>query len=247
MTLVTQKPPTAFTIAIDGPAASGKTTVGKILAKAIGGICLDTGVMYRAVTFAVIQAGVNPLNEKAVVKLAKKIKIKIGLSSINDGRPFDVFVDGVDVTTQLRTDEVNRFVSEVSAYPGVRRAMTRQQQRIGRDGNIVMLGRDIGTVVLPNADFKFYLNASAEVRAQRRFEEEKQRGVLLDLEQVIASIKHRDLLDSSRKHAPLKPANDAIIIETDDLSAQQVVEKMLEIIKLDSQQDDKTEFKTGML
>ena len=236
MTEVNLSQPKPLIIAIDGPAASGKTTVGRLLAQAIGAICLDTGVMYRAVTLAALQAGVDPMDEKAVVKLGKKIKINVGLSSVDDGRQFDVFVDDVDVTSQLRTDEVNRFVSEVSSYKGVRRAMTRQQQRIAQAGNIVMLGRDIGTVVLPNADLKFYLNASAEVRARRRYEEEKQRGVVLDLDQVIASIKHRDLLDSSRKHAPLKPAEDAIIIDTDSMSIEQVIMKMLEKVNLTRQE-----------
>ena len=236
MTEVELSQPKPLIIAIDGPAASGKTTVGRLLAQAIGAICLDTGVMYRAVTLAALHAGVDPMDEKAVVKLGKKIKINVGLSSVDDGRQFDVFVDDVDVTSQLRTDEVNRFVSEVSTYKGVRRAMTRQQQRIAQAGNIVMLGRDIGTVVLPNADLKFYLNASAEVRARRRYEEEKQRGVVLDLDQVIASIKHRDLLDSSRKHAPLKPAEDAIIIDTDSMSIEQVVMKMLEKVNLTRQE-----------
>lgn len=223
MTDITHHQPTGLTIAIDGPAASGKTTVGVHLAQAIRAICLDTGMMYRAVALAALQAGVDPLDEKAVVRVARKVKISVALSHEVDGRLFDVLVNEVDVTGQLRTDEVNRFVSEVSAYKGVRSALTRQQQRIAKAGNIVMLGRDIGTVVLPHADLKFYLNASAEVRAQRRYEEEKQRGVILDLEQVIASIKHRDVIDSSRKHAPLKPAADAIIIDTDGLSVETVV------------------------
>ncbi|MGB4594811.1 MAG: (d)CMP kinase [Anaerolineaceae bacterium] len=236
-----------LTIAIDGPAASGKTTVGLLLAKALGAICLDTGVMYRAVTQAALEAGIDPLNEKTVVKLARKIKIDVVLSTVDDGRSFDVLVDGVDVTRQLRTDAVNRFVSEVSAYKGVRRAMTKQQQRIAIASNIVMLGRDIGTVVLPQADLKFYLNASAEVRAQRRFEEEKQRGVILDLEQVIASIKHRDQLDSSRKHAPLKPAADAIIIETDGLNVEQVVCRMLGEVNRIMRASMRSEIKSDML
>lgn len=227
MTEITPKQPTGLTIAIDGPAASGKTTVGMHLAKALGAICLDTGVMYRAVALAVRNASVDPLDEKAVVEIARKTKISVALSLVEDGRPIDVLVDGVDVTDQLRTDEVNSSVSEVSVYKGVRLAMTRQQRRIAKAGNIVMLGRDIGTVVLPHADLKIFLNASAETRAQRRFEEEKLRGVILDLDQVLASIIHRDVLDSSRKHAPLKPAVDAIIINTDGLSVKQVVDLML--------------------
>jgi cytidylate kinase len=240
MTDIIPRQTTGLTIAIDGPAASGKTTVGMRLAQAIGAICLDTGVMYRAVTLAVLQAGVDPLDEKAVVKVARKTKISVALSHMEDGRPFDVLVDSVDVTEQLRTDEVNRFVSEVSAYKGVRSAMTRQQQRIAKAGNIVMLGRDIGTVVLPHADLKIYLNASAETRAQRRFEEEKLRGVILDLDQVIASIKHRDVIDSSRKYAPLKPAADAIIINTDGLSVEPVVALMLDEVNKTLQKKQET-------
>lgn len=231
MTDILQEP-TGLTIAIDGPAASGKTTVGKLLAKSIGAICLDTGVMYRAVTLAVLQAKVNPFDEKSVVEIARKININVAADDIVSAESFIVFIDGSDVTKLLRTDEVNRFVSEVSAYKGVRRAMTRQQRRIAKNGNIVVLGRDIGTVVLPHADLKFYLNASAEVRAYRRYEEEKQRGIILDINQVIDSIKHRDVMDSSRKHAPLRPAVDAINIETDGLSVEQVAGKMLAMVNV---------------
>lgn len=220
-----------LTIAIDGPAASGKTTVGLVLAKAIGSVCLDTGLMYRAVTWAVLYEGMDPGNEQLVVDLANSLIIDVGLSDAGSDQDIKVLVNGMEVTGLLRSAEVNRFVSEVSAYQGVRDAMTRQQQRIAKSGNIVMLGRDIGTVVIPDADLKFYLNASAEVRAQRRFEEERERGVLLDLEKVIESIKHRDLLDSTREHAPLRPADDAIVIDTDGLSVEEVVASMMDEVK----------------
>lgn len=219
--------PTGLIIAVDGPAASGKTTVGLRFAKLIRAICLDTGIMYRAVALAALNSKIDPLDEPAVVEVAERINIQVKPASVKDGRSYDVLIDGADVTWEIRSDGVNRSVSEVSVYKGVRRAMTLRQQDIARAGNIVMLGRDIGTVVLPDADLKFYLNASAEVRAQRRYEEEKKRGVILDLSEVIASIKHRDVLDSSRKHAPLKPAEDAITINTDTLSIEQVVDRMI--------------------
>ena len=217
-------------IAIDGPAASGKTTVGTRLASELGYLCLDTGVMYRAVTLAALQAGIRICDEVNITNLAEHIQIDVKPASIEDGRAFDVLVDGKDVTWDIRLPEVNQYVSPVSAYAGVRAAMTLQQRRIGEQGNIVMLGRDIGTVVLPDADMKIYLDASVEERARRRYLEEINRGNQVTFEDILESLKRRDQIDSTRDIAPLKVADDAVVIDTEELSIEEVVYKIKEIL-----------------
>lgn len=218
------------TIAIDGPAASGKSTLGSLLAKALGYLYVDTGVMYRAVTLAVLQAGVDVNDEQAVSALAEKVQIDVGPPSMDDGRDYDVLLDGVDVTWEIRADAVNDHVSDVSAYAAVRNAMTDQQRRIAKANKVVMVGRDIGTVVVPDADLKIFLDASVEVRAKRRCDEMLERGEPANYEAVLRSVKNRDLIDSSREIAPLKPAEDAVVIQADDLDIQQVLEKAKELV-----------------
>ncbi len=217
-------------IAIDGPAASGKTTVGTRLANELGYLCLDTGVMYRAVTLAALQAGIRICDEVNITNLAEHIQIDVKPASIEDGRAFDVLVDGKDVTWDIRLPEVNQYVSPVSAYAGVRAAMTLQQRRIGEQGNIVMLGRDIGTVVLPDADMKVYLDASVEERARRRYLEEINRGNQVTFEDILESLKRRDQIDSTRDIAPLKVADDAVVIDTENLCIEEVVHKIKEVL-----------------
>lgn len=217
-------------IAIDGPAASGKSTVGVILAKDLGYICLDTGIMYRAVTLAALDRGISIDDEKAITSLAEMIRIEVFPPSVNDSRPFDVSVDGKDVTWEIRSPRVNANVSVVSAYKGVRTAMTLQQRRIGEAGKIIMLGRDIGSIVLPCADLKFYLDASVEERARRRYEEYKLMGMSVNHEEILASLKLRDQIDSTRAVAPLTIPADAFVINTDTLSINEVVSKIKEII-----------------
>ena len=180
-----EKPYVPHTIAIDGPVASGKTTVGLLLAKELGYICLDTGIMYRAVAQKVLDLGISPIDEVAVTQVAQVTDIDVREPSVQDGRQFDVLIDGADRTWDIRTREVNACVSEVSVFPGVRDAMTLQQRRIAERSPIVMLGRDIGTVVLPNADLKIFLKASAMVRAKRRYEEERALGRDVRLEDVL--------------------------------------------------------------
>jgi cytidylate kinase len=205
-------------IAIDGPAASGKSTVGAELANRLGYLCLDTGIMYRAVTWQALAEGLDPEDETAITRLAQNIEIDVQPGSVSDGRAFDVLINHQDHTWDIRSPEVNQQVSLVSSYPGVRHAMTIQQRKIaGR-------GRDIGTVVLPDADLKIYLDASLKVRAKRRFEEEKARGSCVTYQEVVSSLKRRDKIDSSRKFAPLKIAADAVVINTNNMSAAQVVE-----------------------
>ena len=213
-------------ITIDGPASSGKSTVGAILARDLDYLYFDTGVMYRAVTLGVLQANISLQDEEAITRLAEEVKIDITEPSKDDGRQYDVFLNGEDVTWKIRTREVDQQVSPVSVFSGVRKAMTDQQRKIGLRGKVVMVGRDIGTVVLPEAKLKIYLDASAEERANRRYKELIARGEAAKYENILAGIKKRDEINSTRQIAPLKPARDAVIIDTDKLSIVQVVEKI---------------------
>jgi cytidylate kinase len=218
------------TITIDGPAASGKSTLGALLAKALGYLYFDTGVMYRAVTLAAIQAGMDTDDEAAVGRLAYEVHIDIDPPSIDDGREYDVLLNGEDVTWEIRGELVNDYVSDVSVYAAVRTAMTDQQRRIAKENKVVMVGRDIGTVVVPDADLKIYLDASVEVRAHRRYQELLERGEKADFDAVLRSLKNRDQIDSSREIAPLKPAEDAVVINADCLGIQQVLDKAKELV-----------------
>lgn len=217
-------------IAIDGPAASGKSTLAQRLAKVLGYLYFDTGVMYRAVTWTALQRGLSPEDAQAMTTLAQEVRIDVRPPSQDDGRAYDVLVDGQDVTWAIRKPEVDRWVSVVAAHPGVRRALTAQQRRIGQRGRVVMVGRDIGTVVLPEADLKIYLDASVEERARRRYEERRQRGEAVDFAQVLEAMRQRDALDSSRDVAPLRPAEDAVIIRSDDLDADEVLARVLALV-----------------
>ena len=213
-------------IAIDGPAASGKSTLGHRLADALDYLFFDTGVMYRAVTWLVLQRGINVSDEKAVTLLAEETQIDVLPASRSDGRACDVVVEGQDITWETRRPEVDANVSVISAYAGVRRAMSEQQRRIGQRGRVVMVGRDIGTVVLPEADLKIYLDASAEERARRRHEENLSRGTKSDYENILAKVIERDHIDSTRDVAPLKAADDAIVVDSDKLNADEVFERV---------------------
>ena len=218
------------TIAIDGPVASGKSTVGQRLAHRLGYLYFDTGVMYRAVTWAAIRRDVPIEDEPAVSELAEKIVMTVTRPTVDDGRQYDVYADDEDITWAIRSPEVEVNVSPVSAYPDVRRALTRQQRTIGQRGDVVMVGRDIGTVVLPEADLKIYLDASAEERARRRCTEKLERGEGADYREVLEATRRRDQIDSTRSTAPLKAADDAIILATDDLDIDGVVEAIMEMI-----------------
>jgi cytidylate kinase len=209
-------------LAIDGPAASGKSTLGRRLAEALDYLFFDTGVMYRAVTWGALQRGIPITDEPAVTALAENSQIDIRPPSRMDGRGCDVLLDGQDITWEIRRPEVDAYVSPVSVYADVRRALTAQQRRIGLRGRVVMVGRDIGTVVLPEADLKIYLDASADVRARRRTDEILQRGEQADYEQILAGVRQRDQIDSGRAVAPLRPAEDAVILDSDQLDADEV-------------------------
>ena len=213
-------------IAIDGPAASGKSTLGLRLAKSLGYLFFDTGVMYRAVTWAALRRGVDISDEKSVTGLAETVQIDIQPSSLDDGRTSDVLLDGVDITWNTRQPDVEANVSPVSAYRGVRLALAAQQRRIGLRGRVVMVGRDIGTVVLPEADLKIYLDASVEERARRRTEEILRRGDKADYTQILTGMRKRDEMDSTRSFSPLQAAQDAVILDSDKLSADEVFAKV---------------------
>jgi CMP/dCMP kinase len=211
-------------IAIDGPAASGKSTVGKMLADELGYLFFDTGVMYRAVTWLALQQGVPIPDEAAVTALAEDTEIDIRPPSQGDGRNYDILAKDRDITWDIRRPEVEAHVSQVSAYPGVRKALSAQQRRIGQRGRVVMVGRDIGTVVLPEADLKIYMDASAEERARRRYQEIIDRGGQADYNEILAAMRQRDQIDSTRAVAPLRPAPDALILDSDQLNIEQVLQ-----------------------
>ena len=223
--------PCKITIAIDGPAASGKSTIGGALAERLGYLYFDTGVMYRAVTLAALEQGVPIEDEAAVTRLAEALLIEVLRPTADDGRQYTVLADGVDITWAIRSDAVNRHVSPVSAYAGVREALTRQQRRIGGAGGVVMVGRDIGTVVLPSAEVKIYLDASPEERARRRHQENLQHGQPSDYAQVLADLQRRDRIDSTRASAPLRAAEDAVCIDSTRMTIGEVVARAEALVR----------------
>ncbi len=210
-------------IAIDGPAASGKSTLAKRLAEYLTYLYFDTGVMYRAVTWIVFQRGVAFDDETAVTTLAENVPIDVQAPTVDDGRDYDVLVEGQDITWDIRCAEVEANVSQVSAYPGVRKALSAQQRRVGMRGNVVMVGRDIGTVILPEADLKVYLDASVDERARRRYEERIARGDDVSYQTILAAMRKRDQIDSTCDVAPLRAAEDAIIIDSDGKDIETVL------------------------
>jgi len=180
---------------------------------------------------AALQANLDIEDEDAIGALAEKVLIDIGPPSVDDGRDYDVLLDGEDVTWEIRGEAVNAYVSDVSVYAAVRKAMTDQQRRIAKENKVVMVGRDIGTVVMPDADLKIYLDASVEIRAQRRYKEMLERGENADYDAVLRSLKNRDQIDTNRAIAPLKAADDAVVINADCLGIQEVLEKAKELVK----------------
>jgi cytidylate kinase len=225
---MTMQPPKI--IAIDGPAASGKSTIAEKLAADLGYLYFDTGVMYRAATLMALRSFNTVEDENAVSDLAEKIGIDVKGPSKVDGRLYDVWVDGEDVTWEIRQPEVERNVSQVSAYARVRNAMTEKQRLIGNRGSVVMVGRDIGTVVFPEAELKIYLDASVEERARRRYEEMVGRGQQAVYDEILEAMKRRDQIDSSRAIAPLRPAQDAVIVNTDGLAVYDVLRRVKKLI-----------------
>jgi CMP/dCMP kinase len=217
-------------VAIDGPAGAGKSATAREVAMRLGVPYLDTGAMYRAVGVAAmgrcIRPPLKPACEEQVIELASLIRITFA----GDPRDQRVLVDGVDVTDELRTPEASVMASVVSAVPGVRREMVRQQRLLAETTGGVIEGRDIGTVVFPDADLKVFLTASPEVRAQRRFDELQRKGVRSSWEQVLEEQRQRDLRDSTRADSPLQPAHDAMILDTSGLDLAAVVARVLALV-----------------
>lgn len=213
-------------ITIDGPAGSGKSTTARILAAKLGYQYLDTGAMYRALTHMAMKLGVPPSDGNKLKILAANLSIEF--KTENDINR--VIINGEDVTDPIRTPEVTKLVSEVSAHPGVREAMVAKQRDIGEKGSIVAEGRDTTTVVFPKADIKFYMDASVEQRAQRRVLDLARMGVTTNIEEQAADIKRRDGLDSNRKHSPLTRAKDAFHVDTTKMTIEEQTEHMLSLI-----------------
>lgn len=220
-----------WVIAIDGPAAAGKTTVAKALADRVGAIFLDTGLLYRAVTLAALDREVSPSDESGLAELVESINIEVAPASVTDGRAHDVLIDGQDVTGSLRTASIDSNVSQVSAHPRVRGALLPIQRRIADGGAVVMVGRDIATVVVPDAGTKIYLDAGMTERAKRRHDELIGRGTDVSYDAVLADLEQRDLADSTRDTAPLQRDNHAIVVGTDGLSINQVVDRLEAIVR----------------
>ncbi|MBN1260190.1 MAG: (d)CMP kinase [Anaerolineae bacterium] len=220
------------TIAIDGPAASGKSTVGYYLACELGYLYLDTGALYRAVTWAALERHIPITDEDQVTTLAESLDIEVLPNhDHDDGRQYTIRVWEQDVTWALRTPEVDHAVSPVSTYAGVREALTQRMREIGARGCVVMVGRDIGTVVLPDADLKLYIIASAEERAHRRHLDRLAQGEETGYDDVLSDIRRRDRIDSSRDAAPLRAAPDALIFDTTELSIEDMFERVLHIVR----------------
>jgi len=213
-------------IAIDGPSGAGKSTLGRMLARALNLLYIDTGSMYRAVALAVMESSVNATNDVAVGSLAARVDIDLE----GDPESLRVKLEGRDVTEAIREEEVTQMSSVISTIPAVRRAMVAAQREMGRRG-AVLNGRDIGTVVFPEAEVKFFLTAKAEERAQRRFAEEREHDAQIEFAETLADMAERDRRDSTRLDSPLKIAEDAIVIDSTGLSIQEVFERMMAAVR----------------
>lgn len=218
-----------FTIAIDGPAAAGKSTVGEMVALRLHSVYFDTGLLYRAVTRAGIDRGVPLDDGEQLAAMVRECDIQVRRPTVDDGRQSDVLVDAEDVTTRLRGPDIDQNVSVVAAHPAVRTVLLETQRRIGTSGCVVMVGRDIGTVVLPDADVKIFLDASPEERARRRYQQLSDGNAELSYDQILDDLRRRDAIDSERDVAPLRPADDAEVIDSDALTIEQVAERIIEV------------------
>ena len=211
-------------IAIDGPGGAGKSTIAKLLAKKLNYLHLDTGAMYRAVTLAAINENIDFDDKEKLIKLAKKISITFNKNG-------EIILNDKNVSQEIRSSEVNAHVSKIAAVKGVRKVLVEKQQNLAQKNRVVMDGRDITTVVLPEAEHKFFLTASLAERAKRRYQEMRSKNNDADLEEIKKSIARRDKLDSEREHSPLKKAEDAVLIDTTELSIDEVLKKMISLIE----------------
>src|ERR1051325_1588897 len=214
-------------IAIDGPSGAGKSTLGRMIARELNMLYLDTGAMYRAVALAVIESGVSAADKDEVARVAQSAEINLA----GDPDSLRVTLDGHDISDKIRTEEVSHAASVISAIGGVRRALVERQRQMGRRGSGVLDGRDIGTVVFPDADIKFFLTAAPEERASRRYEEDRLRERNVTFEETLADINTRDQRDSTRADSPLAIAEDAVVIDSTELSIADVFERMMEVIR----------------
>jgi cytidylate kinase len=215
-------------IAIDGPAGAGKSTVARAVARRLGYLFINTGAMYRAVAWKALRQGVSLDNAGQLGQIAADSLIELA----GDVDSMRVLIDGRDITDEIATPQIGQAASVVSAIPAVRRALVARQQQMGRAGGVVIEGRDIGTQVFPNAEVKIYLDASSEARAQRRFDEDSARGVAVaSFDQMKSEIEERDLRDKTRADSPLTQAEDAIYIDSSTMAIEEVVERILEIVK----------------
>jgi cytidylate kinase len=217
-----------LTIAIDGPSGAGKSTVARSLAKRLGYVYIDTGAMYRSVALRVKEKGISPEDEVTLNLLAASLHI----SFITQGEQTYVLCDGKDVTEAIRIPEISRLASTISKLKGVREALVQMQREMGEGGGVVLEGRDIGTVVFPDADVKFYLDAEGEERIRRRYHEMVEKGVRIDFKETQEELIQRDHHDMHRDHSPLKKAEDAVFIDSTHRSVEEVVEEMVRIVKI---------------
>lgn len=216
-------------VAIDGPAGAGKSTLAKRVADRLNYLYIDTGAMYRAATWVALEQRADLNDHFRVIDLLKHAMIELKQPDESSQGRVRVIVNGADVSFIVRSRIITKFVSAVSAIAGVRKILVEKQQKLATSGGVVMDGRDIGTVVLPDAELKIFLTASAEVRAERRLKDMREMGQMQDLETIIADIKERDHLDSTRETSPMRQADDAILIDTDNYSLDQVTDKVLEL------------------
>ena len=211
-----------YNIAIDGPAGAGKSTIAKIVAKELGFIYVDTGAMYRTLALACFRDGIDTTDENAVVDKCESVEVTLGYE---DGTQ-KVYLNGEDVSKEIRREEIGNLTSAIAVYPGVRKILVALQQDLAAKNDVVMDGRDIGTAVLPNADLKIYLTASVETRAKRRYDELIEKGQTCDLKEIEKDIEDRDYRDMNREVSPLSQADDAVLVDSSDMTIDEVVAKI---------------------
>lgn len=216
-----------LTIAIDGPSGAGKSTVARSLARGLGYVYIDTGAMYRSLALRAKEGGISPEDEPALNPLALSLRIQF----VTQGEQIRVFCEGEDISEAIRTPEISRLASSISKQKGVREALVQMQREMGKEGGVVLEGRDIGTVVFPDADVKFYLDAESCERIKRRYDEMIEKGVKVDLEETREELLQRDHNDTHRVHSPLKKATDAVLVDSTHRSVEEVVEEMVRVIK----------------